>query len=363
MYCAENGVSEVNGTRFGDEEKAAPAMEVPRRATATAVPPNLFGGDATRQSADEEFQGNVPDESKDDLAIRLRTAGLTFREIGAQMGVDPSMAHRRVKRAMIRRRCEMQDRMEDVRDLEFEKLRIAERALMPQVAEGDHNAIRLLVRIIELRKRYLKDLPYEKIKDDPHFELMDDDRIPGCEDDDPFEEEPADEEQTAFEDQFDAAPQSEAERAVAKQAAKVEATEAYLAYELTPGSAQYLVIKEKLEVEQKKLLSLEAALEKEGSTTRSTSDQDTTQSRQNAKDRKEKVGDAVRHETVSDQDISRVDVQRYLRAIEETLEKKASNGASTRRSKNQSTSEYKSTQSHKGAKDRKGKRKARDAAR
>ncbi|MCG8583100.1 MAG: hypothetical protein MI757_00110, partial [Pirellulales bacterium] len=149
MYCAENGAGEVDGTRFGDAESAGTGMEhaqerplttaaqrttafgsdssharepqsvlpegeeynsfSPRRARATVIPPNLFGGDATRQSAEEEFHGNVPDESKDDLAIRLRTAGLTFREIGEQMGVDPSMAHRRVKRAMIRRRCEMQD--------------------------------------------------------------------------------------------------------------------------------------------------------------------------------------------------------------------------------------------------------------
>ncbi|MCG8583833.1 MAG: hypothetical protein MI757_03885 [Pirellulales bacterium] len=160
--------------------------------------------------------------------------------------------------------------MEDVRDLEFEKLRIAERALMPQVAEGDHNAIRLLLRIIELRKRYLKDLPYENIKDDPHFELLQDDEIPGCEDDYVFEEEPVSDkdatDEQAGEEDHDEIPQTEAERAIARQASAVKGIEWYLANELTSGTPQYLVIKQKLEVEKQKLLALEAVLEKERST-------------------------------------------------------------------------------------------------
>ncbi|MCG8587293.1 MAG: hypothetical protein MI757_21520 [Pirellulales bacterium] len=272
------------------------------------LPPNLFGGDATRQSAEEEFHGNVPDESKDDLAIRLRTAGLTFREIGAQMGVDPSMAHRRVKRAMMRRRCEMQDRMEDVRDLEFEKLRVAERALMPQVAEGDHDAIRLLLRIIELRKRYLKDLPYERIKEDPWKELMADDEIPGVEDDNPLEEPAA--EETSTDDQTardETDSPSEAERRTAKQTGMIEGTEWYLNHEVEPGTPLHQAIASKLAV-LKKLRAQEEEYEKEASKgastrpskkrstvrstsqsmTKATSKRRTTQSRKGAKNRKGK---------------------------------------------------------------------------
>ncbi|MCG8586804.1 MAG: hypothetical protein MI757_19040 [Pirellulales bacterium] len=222
--------------------------------------------------------------------------------------------------------------MEDVRDLEFEKLRIAERALMPQVAEGDHNAIRLLLRIIELRKRYLKDLPYERIKDDPHFELMDDNRIPGCEDDGLFEEEPAGDEPVDEEQEPIARPQTDAERAVDEQDSLVKATEGYLAYELTPGTPSHLLVKQKLEVEREKLHALQAVLEKERSTDpskprstdASTSDQQTTQSHQGAEDRKAKVGDAVRHTIATDEDGLRSEVRQYLRALEQKLEEKAS---------------------------------------
>ncbi|MCG8587607.1 MAG: hypothetical protein MI757_23110 [Pirellulales bacterium] len=348
MLYAENGVGEVSGTRFGGGEQADAAGAVgasnrmedptehpvttaaqqatafgsdslharepqlvlpegeeyngftPRRATATVIPPNLFGGDPTRQTAEEEFCGNVPDESKDDLAIRLRTAGLTFREIGAQMGVDPSMAHRRVKRAMIRRRCEMQDRMEDVRDLEFEKLRIAERALMPQVAEGDHDAIRLLVRIIEVRKRYLKDLPYERVKDEPWIELMEDDDIPGLDDNNPLEEEMAAEEQTAVDQENETSSLSEAERKITEQTGTVEGTEWFLHHELTPGTPAHLSGMRKLRIERERLIALKNVLEREASKgastsqstsqskTESMSKQSATQSRKGAKDRKGK---------------------------------------------------------------------------
>lgn len=162
MYCAE--------------EKSASAVQ----SRFSSVEPNV-GNLAPK--------ARMPDESKDELAIRLRTEGLTFREIGAAMGVDAAMAHRRVKRAMMRRRCEMEDRLEDIRDLEFEKLRVAERALMPQVAEGDQGAIRLLLRIIEARKRYLKELPYKNVAKDPWAELMDDAKLNGPEEDDPFVDE------------------------------------------------------------------------------------------------------------------------------------------------------------------------------
>ncbi|MCG8586805.1 MAG: hypothetical protein MI757_19045 [Pirellulales bacterium] len=120
MYCAENGVGQVNGTQFdsaeqgraGSRQPSSEERETLQRLRSEEIQARAEGREdpalrATRQTAEEEFHRNVPDESKDDLAIRLRTAGLTFREIGEQMGVDPSMAHRRVKRAMMRRRCEM----------------------------------------------------------------------------------------------------------------------------------------------------------------------------------------------------------------------------------------------------------------
>jgi len=210
----------------------------------------------------------LPDESKDELAIRLRIEGKTFREIGAAMDVDAAMAHRRVKRAMMRRRCEMEDRMEDIRDLEFEKLRVAERALMPQVAEGDQGAIRLLVRIIETRRRYLKDLPYKNIDEDPWAELMDDTDAGGAEADDPFKEDAPDADEVepaAATDEPDAA-----DKELQSQRGMVKGMRFMLENEIEPGTKREQFARAMLEVEEQKLVALEREASTKASTTPST---------------------------------------------------------------------------------------------
>jgi hypothetical protein len=208
----------------------------------------------------------TPDESKDELAIRLRTEGYTFREIGERMGVDASMAHRRTKRAMMRRRCEMEDRMEDVRDLEFEKLRIAERALMPQVAEGDQNAIRLLLRIIDTRKRYLKDLPYKNADEDPWADLMDDETLNGEEDDNAIAK-VAEEEQAEVEaaDAQEEEPLTH-EEALAQQDRMIEAMQVATREKLEPGSLEEHFMQEMIEEQ----IQERVAMQEEASTTAST---------------------------------------------------------------------------------------------
>jgi hypothetical protein len=127
-----------------------------------------------------------PDETKDEMAIRLRSDGLSFREIATEMGMDVAMAHRRVKRAMLRRRCEQEDRMQDVRDNELEKLRRIEKAILPIAFEGDLEAGKFALRIMEIRRRYLKDQPLEDVPEDPMIELLNDDDSHGEEEGDPL---------------------------------------------------------------------------------------------------------------------------------------------------------------------------------
>jgi hypothetical protein len=166
----------------------------------------------------------------------------------------------------MRRRCEMEDRMEDVRDLEFEKLRIAERALMPQVAEGDQNAIRLLLRIIDTRKRYLKDLPYKNADEDPWADLMDDETLNGEEDDNAIAE-VAEEEQAEVEaaDAQEEEPLTH-EEALAQQDRMIEAMQVATREKLEPGSLEEHFMQEMIEEQ----IQERVAMQEEASTTAST---------------------------------------------------------------------------------------------
>ena len=77
------------------------------------------------------------------------------------MGVDASMAHRRVKRQMMRQKMYLNEKLEEARDFELDKLRQMERAILPDATSGDYNAIKLVLRIMEMRRKYLKDIPLE----------------------------------------------------------------------------------------------------------------------------------------------------------------------------------------------------------
>ncbi len=105
---------------------------------------------------------SVLNESADEEAFRLRTSGMTYRQIGEKMGVDQSMAHRRVKRQMMRQKMYLNEKLEEARDFELDKLRQMEQAILPDATSGDHSAIKLVLRIMEMRRKYLKDIPLER---------------------------------------------------------------------------------------------------------------------------------------------------------------------------------------------------------
>ena len=105
-------------------------------------------------------------EDVDAAALELRACGHTYRAIAERLGVSVGMAHRRVKRAMARQRIEQQEALEDVRDLELVKLGHMERALMPDAADGDREAIRLVLQVMRFRRQWLKDVPPEPREDE-----------------------------------------------------------------------------------------------------------------------------------------------------------------------------------------------------
>ncbi len=91
----------------------------------------------------------------EEAALRLRTLGLTYREIAKQTGVPLSTAYSRVMRGLRDLRRRQHEAPADVRNIELLKLAQLERRVMAEAVSGDHGAIRLLLRIMDCRKRYL----------------------------------------------------------------------------------------------------------------------------------------------------------------------------------------------------------------
>ena len=66
-------------------------------------------------------------QRRHERAIEMRSAGLTYRQIGAQLDVAPSTVHRLVKAEIATQRTEWTETREDVRDLDLRKLAWLER--------------------------------------------------------------------------------------------------------------------------------------------------------------------------------------------------------------------------------------------
>jgi hypothetical protein len=91
--------------------------------------------------------------------LKLRAQGLTYREIGERLGIDPSTAQRRVKRGLAETICESVDEM---RRLEGERLDALQLALWPKAMEGNAQAVRTILTISERRsKLYGLDQPHQ----------------------------------------------------------------------------------------------------------------------------------------------------------------------------------------------------------
>lgn len=91
--------------------------------------------------------------------LKLRAQGLTYREIGERLSIDPSTAQRRVKRGLAETICESVDEM---RRLEGERLDALQLALWPKAMEGNAQAVRAILTISERRaKLYGLDQPHQ----------------------------------------------------------------------------------------------------------------------------------------------------------------------------------------------------------
>lgn len=80
-------------------------------------------------------------------AVRLRKAGLTFREIGEQLGVSGKTAHDYVRQSLEALNAQTQEDIAEYRALQSARLEQAVRAIWPNVLQGHLGAVDRLIRI------------------------------------------------------------------------------------------------------------------------------------------------------------------------------------------------------------------------
>jgi hypothetical protein len=88
-------------------------------------------------------------------AVQLRTAGASYRSIGARLGTSHVQAFKDVRHALKDRRIELGESTAEMIALEGERLDAATLAISPRVMSGDLFAIDRWIRISESRRRLL----------------------------------------------------------------------------------------------------------------------------------------------------------------------------------------------------------------
>lgn len=86
-------------------------------------------------------------------AVRLRISGASYQQIGDQLGVTDSAAHKLVKQAMEAKARDTAAAAEELRHLEDLKLDAMELAITRQVAAGNLGAVDRQLRIMDRRAK------------------------------------------------------------------------------------------------------------------------------------------------------------------------------------------------------------------
>lgn len=88
-------------------------------------------------------------------SLELRKGGMSYRQIGAQLGISEAQAHRDVTRILASIAKLAEPDALQVRILEQQRLDALLEALWPQAQRGNHGAIDRVLRIMERRARLL----------------------------------------------------------------------------------------------------------------------------------------------------------------------------------------------------------------
>ncbi len=84
-------------------------------------------------------------------ALELRKAGLTYRQIGEQLGITRAGARAAVRRALKRLDEQIGETAREVLQLEMGRLDAIQVAVWPRALKGDYKAVDRVLRIMRLR--------------------------------------------------------------------------------------------------------------------------------------------------------------------------------------------------------------------
>jgi hypothetical protein len=97
-------------------------------------------------------EGSIERRAK---ALEMRKSGMTYRAIGAALGVSQCMAHKDVHHVIDILAREARETAEAIREIELERLDAMLAALWPAVEAGDTSSISTALRVAERRARLL----------------------------------------------------------------------------------------------------------------------------------------------------------------------------------------------------------------
>ena len=90
--------------------------------------------------------------AKEQEIVKLRRGGLTFDLIGERVGLTAQGAHKAYERALTR---VVKEDVDAIRQVETERLDLAQSAIWGKVLQGDNASIQSLIRIMERRAKLL----------------------------------------------------------------------------------------------------------------------------------------------------------------------------------------------------------------
>lgn len=88
-------------------------------------------------------------------ALDLRKRGLSYRAIGEKLNVDPKTAYNDVMSELGRLAKQRDGKVEELRELELERLDMLITALEPMARVGDPSAVNSFLKCMERRAKYL----------------------------------------------------------------------------------------------------------------------------------------------------------------------------------------------------------------
>jgi hypothetical protein len=100
-------------------------------------------------------RGGIPNPevvAKEQEVVKLRRGGLPWDIIGERVGLSPSGAHRAYERSLAR---VVKEDVDAIRQVETERLDLAQSAIWGKVLQGDNASIQSLIRIMERRAKLL----------------------------------------------------------------------------------------------------------------------------------------------------------------------------------------------------------------